>query len=255
MPKSTKSTGSIKFGAPWMLFGVGFTAGLCAALFPRLAPMMARGADVNIQLLHLDYIIVALLFSAMIGVVMMWFYWGTSHKPQTLFMAALGIPSLLSSSFNMTESTEVIRQQQQQQQRLEKTVQELSGIEILNEGAPAKVEGGGMSGLWDYLGVARAYAADGEQHTPVHFNPGIQTQGENARYMVVLADAPDQVQLAELERRYQQRNIPGLKVIKTDQGYYLVAGESHRTKAGAYTEALSLKQKTGIKKVRLLRVQ
>src|SRR5687767_2951304 len=101
MGKSTRENGKIKFGAPWMLFGVGFTAGLCAALFPRLAPMLTRGADVSIKLLHLDYIIVALVFSAMIGAVMMWFYWGTNHKPQTLFMAALGIPSLLSSSFNM----------------------------------------------------------------------------------------------------------------------------------------------------------
>ncbi len=116
MRKSKKSHGNGKLGTgPLTLFGIGFTAGLCAALFPRVAPLITRGTDVNIQLLHTDYLIVTLVFSAIIGAVTMWIYWGTHNNPQTLFMAALGIPSLLSGGFNMTDSTEVIRQQQQQQ--------------------------------------------------------------------------------------------------------------------------------------------
>lgn len=264
MRKPVKSPGNNKPSgtAPWMLFGIGFTAGVCATLFPRLAPLITRAADINLRLLHVDYLIAALVFSAIIGVVMMWFHWGTHQKPQTLFMAALGIPSLLSSSFNMSDSTEIIRQQQQQQQRLEKSIEEFSGIEILNEGAPAKVKGGGVSSLsrdlgpdlWDYLGVARVHAADAQPNA-VNFNPRIQTQNQEGAYVVVLASAPKQEQLLGLQRTYQQREIPGLKIIKTDDTYYLVAGARHRTKAGALYEALSLKEKTGLKKVKLLQVE
>lgn len=257
--KSTKSKNGIKFGEPWMLFGVGFTAGLCAALFPRLAPMIAQSADVNIKLLHMDYLIVALVFSAIIGMVIMWFYWGTEHKPQTLFMVALGIPSLLSSSLNMNDSTKTIAQQQQVRQQLEVKLQRSSSIETLNnDDAPEKIKDEVSSlrhDLGDYLGIARAHAGSNDTDK-TDFNPGIQTQTGRDAYVVVLAKAPRAQDLASPKRQYESLNIEGVKIIETERGFYLVAGKRHRTRLGALTEALDIKEKAGSNKsIKLLKVE
>jgi len=90
-------------------FGIGFIAGLCAALFPRLFAELATGTESENQVLELlsfSYISLSFAFAALIGTVITIFEWEGSSSPKDIFMSALAIPAVLSGTLNTTISAQ-----------------------------------------------------------------------------------------------------------------------------------------------------
>jgi hypothetical protein len=84
-------------------FAVGVTAGTCAAIFPRLtaALYVDRGAA-EVNLFLGDYVLLALAFGLLLGVIVTIIEWGVARPPRDTFMAALGIPALFAGALNTT---------------------------------------------------------------------------------------------------------------------------------------------------------
>jgi hypothetical protein len=62
---------------------VGFIAGLCAALCPRLfAALATSGNGEVVALFRLNYVLLSLVFAAFIGVVIMILEWEGSRPPE-----------------------------------------------------------------------------------------------------------------------------------------------------------------------------
>lgn len=85
---------------PVVKFTIGCIAGLCATLFPRFIAYF--GAAENTIVFPRDYLVLAILFSVILGIVVVIFEWNAPAKPRDTFMMALGLPALLTSAFNST---------------------------------------------------------------------------------------------------------------------------------------------------------
>lgn len=89
-------------------FVVGAFAGLCAAFVPRLALMVGQRADtaaVSIDVFTTQYLVAAFGFAMLIGGVAMILEWDGERSPRDTFMAALGIPAILTGMFNTADAS------------------------------------------------------------------------------------------------------------------------------------------------------
>jgi MFS family permease len=102
---------------PILKLFIGFVAGLCAALFPRLTAALATQGS-NLIFFPLSYVVLALVFAMLIGVVVMILGWRVPAKPSDTFMMALGIPALLTGALNATLDTNMLQNLAQQKDRL-----------------------------------------------------------------------------------------------------------------------------------------
>ncbi|HEX9628110.1 MAG TPA: hypothetical protein VGA00_14310 [Acidiferrobacterales bacterium] len=263
MPKPKTKPGTA--ARPPMLFCIGLSAGACAALFPRLMPaLLGPDARVNIELFSFGYLLVVVVFSVLVGLVMMWTHWGSRHTPQTLFMAALGVPSLLSGSLNMSssmnQSTEALAALTQEYDALIREVRNLSSIPVETITLPrsSRAPGGERVGAW--LGIAAAEAAEppatAQPAAQLNYDPRVQYQVPEQRrnYLVVLSSSPDRARIERELDRYRERGIADAGVLSFGEEHYLTAGE-RATKAQALRRAIAIKKQLGVDGIRLLEVR
>jgi hypothetical protein len=81
-------------------FTVGVFAALCAALVPRLMVMIGQvpsNAGVTVEALSATYALAAAGFAMLIGGVVVILEWDSKRPPRDIFLAALGVPALLTS--------------------------------------------------------------------------------------------------------------------------------------------------------------
>jgi hypothetical protein len=86
-------------------FAVGVFAGLCAAIVPRLMLMIGQApgsAGVAVEALSATYAAAATAFAALIGGVVVILEWDGKRPPRDVFLAALGVPALLTSMWHTT---------------------------------------------------------------------------------------------------------------------------------------------------------
>lgn len=84
-------------------FAVGVFAALCAALVPRLMVMIGQvpsNAGVTVEALSATYALAAVGFAGLIGGVVVILEWDSRRPPRDIFLAALGVPALLTSMLN-----------------------------------------------------------------------------------------------------------------------------------------------------------
>ena len=94
---------------PIYKFLIGFIAGFCAALFPRLtALLLVSDVQESLNILSTGYILVSALFATLIGAIIMIMEWNVAKEPRTTFMAALGIPALITGSINTVDTTKAL---------------------------------------------------------------------------------------------------------------------------------------------------
>ncbi len=96
---------SIRSHAPRRIghFSVGVFAGLCAAVVPRLMVMIGQtpgNAGVTVEAISTTYAYAAIAFAMVIGGVVVILEWDVKRPPRDIFMAALGVPALLTSMLN-----------------------------------------------------------------------------------------------------------------------------------------------------------
>lgn len=236
-------------------FLVGFIAGLCSALFPRLVPAMTRlGESDNVSVLPWDYVLVSLLFAVLIGLVVMIFEWGVVKKPRDTFMAALGIPALLTGALNTADATNKLTAINDQLTAVTAQLSEEAEIPIIS--APSAIlpitsevgdVSGGVFGLY-LLPITPAYAADEDLYSPAQkgFDPRIQIR--QPRFVIVIdrAETPDKA----VERAKELREsglVPEARAVRSGEEFFIIQGGAPRTKADALLEAIDLKTRGTLK--------
>lgn len=249
---------------PPMLFCIGLSAGACAALFPRLMPaLLGQGTRVNVELFSFGYLLVVVVFSVLVGLVMMWTHWGSRHTPQTLFMAALGVPSLLSGSLNMSsgmnQSAEALAALTQEYDALIREVKVLSNIPVETVSQPRSSRAPARERVGAWLGIATAEAAEpaaAQPAGPLNFDPRVQIQipERDRAYLVVLMSSRDRQHIERELNRYRERGIADAGVLSFQDDHYLTIGE-RQTQAQALRRAIELKKQLGLDGIRLLEVR
>lgn len=95
------STNIPRIGNPAAKFLIGFFAGLCSTFLPRLIIVLNMAGD-NSDIIVFDsaYVLCAVAFSLIVGLVVMILEWKVYIAPGKTFMTALSIPALLAGTFN-----------------------------------------------------------------------------------------------------------------------------------------------------------
>lgn len=239
------------------LFSIGFSAGLIAAFFPRLFTFVSvQTATMEINFFTSDFLIASTVFGAIIGISMMWLYWGEETTSKNLYMAGLALPAVLSGAINMSSATVSgqanIAELDKQYQQLESNLQDLSGI---SEIPTVEFDSGdGLSyidtNLFPLLGIKSAHAEESFFKTTADekFNPGIKfnANAELRQYYIILDKSTDKELIdGRLDAYSSTLLIPELHIKKSKNDYYILQ-KIPRTKSAGLMEIIRLKRHYGI---------
>jgi hypothetical protein len=243
-------------------FAVGTFAGICAAFVPRLTLMIgppAHSAAVNVEALPATYVVAALVFSLLIGGVAVILEWDGARTPRDTFMAALGVPALLTGVFSTANlSGEALRYAEKVKQISdERVIEEQIPVEGGPQASLAPAGGGWLSGLHV---IPTAFAHELAVPVPVAYEPRQEKRGPGVRYReprywVVLdtfeTEADAKKRAAQLGSRYG-----ALRVFNIGKSYFVCPSEGSFPYSAAVSKAVEIKrQSEGALGPKLVRVE
>lgn len=229
---------------PAIKFFIGFVAGLCATFMPRLvAYLTIAQPGPELVLINKSYILVAIVFSAILGAVVLILEWGVAKEPKLTFMAALGLPALISGALNTTDGAIKIYTMAEKNAQLTQALSQSADIPVL---PPQDIQGintqGGRNSYFNIFGVSTAYAQDIRQQQE-QFNPSIHVK--QAGFLVVL-DRADNMDDARKKVQQYKAIAPKAEVIKTTEGFLIISDRRAKAKSDALLDALQLKRAGGV---------
>lgn len=229
-------------------FAIGVLAGLAAVLLPRLLALLARSDDAGIVFFPASYFMLAAGVGVFLGFVMLVIEYQVPAKPKETFMAALGIPAVLSGALGTASTAATVSDLARDAQKLREAVSEEQRItkdgafgSLERLGAPAPAERASPLGLWA-IGIAhaddaRASATGGSD--PVRF--GLRV--EQPKYVVVLKKSENaQAALADAQRL--QAQLPAARAMRSERGYFVVLDAAPASETDALLAARQARRAT-----------
>src|SRR5262249_40334964 len=95
--------------APSLKLAIGFTASICAVLFPRLLAALTVPDSAKITFVSREYFVLSLLLSALVGVVVMILEWRVPRAPRDTFLMTLGLPAILAGALSANQNTAALQ--------------------------------------------------------------------------------------------------------------------------------------------------
>lgn len=217
-------------------FAIGMLAGIAAVLLPRLLALLSKSDDAHIVFFPPSYFLLAAGVGVFLGLVMLVVEYQVPTTPKETFMAALGIPAVLSGALGTASTAETLTELARDAERLRQSVRQEQGIAkegVFNhlEAVPLQAlePAGGISWLpIPLVGTAHAQG-NGPASTALRF--GVRV--EQPRYVVVLKKSGSAEQAVQDAKRLSE-SLPTARAVRSDKGYFVVLGA---TPAGE-TEAL-----------------
>lgn len=200
---------------PQVKLAVGVLAGVSAVLLPRVLALSAQGDAARLVFFPAPYFYLAAGVGIFVGLVMMMFEYQVPARPRDTFMAALGIPAIITGALGTASAADGVARAEREAAQLRELVARDYGIG--KAGEP----------------IAQAGEA------PVRFGIGVDAP----QFIVVLQKAVS----AEDAQRAQQdlrRQLPGAQAIGSGQSYFVVldaspAGETAALLAAARAKSLT----------------
>lgn len=227
-------------------FTIGFFASLCAVFVPRMLALLS-GNGSEIQLLHVNYVVVGMLFSLIIGGVTAILEQSKNRTAAERFMSALGIPALLAGALNTGTASVDLRNSEADNQKLAAALQKQSGIRISDEAVtitplqPVRDD----RGRFDFSLISSAYAGD-EASPAQKGGIGLGIQVEQKPYVVVLDKSKSEAEALKKAQKLR-KTVPGATAVQSGDGYLVIDGTETRTKSDAILRAIELKNETKLK--------
>ena len=241
---------NLKVGRPLYEFIIGFIAGFCAAIFPRLTSLLLiSDGDASLDILHTGYLLTSALFATLIGAVIASMEWGVLREPRTTFMAALGIPAIITGSFNTVDGLNELDKQTQQTAELSTQLQHylnvpvnsinLNSIESLsNSFDQSSIP---LSNGFELISSAHAEGFKSYMQPQQQlFNPSINA---NKNKYIIILDKSDSRASAIARAKELNRFIPA-EAIATGGQYLVIRKGPPTNKTQALIEALKIRTET-----------
>jgi len=236
-------------------FGIGFIAGLCAALFPRLFAELATGTESEndvLELLSFSYISLSFAFAALIGTVITIFEWEGSSSPKDIFMSALAIPAVLSGTLNTTISAQDFGQAEIDKKAYELALEKGYQIPTLSPSILVPLDEVVRSKAEEYqisFSLMNTAHADSKK-TITDVGPQISNYGIGIRKMpksyVVVIDKASSREEAETKVA-SLRGIIQTKQFRNNRNQiFITTNSSPQNKTNALIEAVRIKNEKGL---------
>lgn len=252
-----------------LVFLNGSSAGLIAALFPRLFTFVDAAGDkslddITVILFSPGYWLVCALFAVIIGTAMVWIYWdATSESPKNLFMAALAVPSVLSGGLNMsnatTEAGRNIQELQQTNSQLNEELRNQLGIPRVMLGADEvgdietiEIPDSGLLMMWPVellLGISPAYA-EAPTSSPTRISPSVRFQSvaPQQHYRISLTNTTDLSEAISTIEAFKSEGILDLELVRSNtlNRYFILTGNTVTESDGLLQAVRLQKEYAGI---------
>jgi hypothetical protein len=222
-------------------FAIGAFAGLCAAFVPRLAFIVGPGTSTTA--LTMDafdgrYVLAALGFAILIGGVAMILEWESDRSPRDTFMAALGIPAILTGMFNTASASRDAIMFGERLKVINDSRARDEQIPVV-EGAEAVTPTSGWLHEWPLMPTV--YAEERAATQKAQAKVGVVYR--EPRYWVVLDVASTREdadrRVAQLGQRYG-----ALTVQRVDDSYFVCPSGGTLTYSEAVSKAIDLKRQS-----------
>jgi hypothetical protein len=251
--KLVEAAGSATSGTtaqPLAKLAVGILAGVSAVLLPRVLALTAQSDGTQLVFFPTPYFVLAAGVGLFVGMVMLVFEYQVPAKPRDTFMAALGIPAIISGALGTASGADSVTRIEREASQLRQAVGQEQGIvksgtfqsiEPLDKAAAPKPPA--KSGALGFSLVGTAYAgeplAQAQADDPVRF--GVRV--EQPKYVVVLRQAPNAEQAMRDEQELR-RQLPAARAVKADRGYFVILGASPAGETDALLAAARAKKLT-----------
>lgn len=251
---------------PVLKFFIGFVAGLCAVIAPRmLAALTVPATSDKITFFSFDYMVVSLMFAMMIGAVIMIMEWRQPKKPGDTFIKALGIPALLASALNTTAGISTVNAYVEKNDKITQELDRKADIPtrpfspIIGESATPLLESSSLpdvpartphmlgASVLGIFGISAAHASEAAVSLPwvvAELNMGIQIN--QPQYLVVLDEAATENE-AITKMRILDKAIPQARIIQTKNAFLIVHGVEPRSKSEALVDAIRFKERNHLR--------
>ena len=232
-----------------VLFSIGITAGIIASSFPRLLPFLSQSSDVvALELFTTKFYLVALIFSLMIGVAMIWMYQGTSEHTKNLFLSALALPAVLSGGINMSSVSTSAEQQMSmlnsQTQLLKEELKKNNPIETFKLDIKS-LKSVPLSFIPELFGISTAYAGDPatmfdtEQSSKGSVQFNVQNLKKN--FFLSYGEASSREEIISQLEVLRGKGIVSVTPLEIN-GKFIILGNEPQTEANAIVQAIELKK-------------
>lgn len=235
-------------------FAIGTVAGLTSVFLPRMMLLLSVESEPApqryITLFAPDFVWLGLAFGLAIGIIATILEHEAGQKPREVFMAALGIPALVSGVLHTTGATNKLQKVEQEKVAILRTMIDQAGVSVESVNSIAPLEGpgtrpdGGRSSssrrpFLTLVDPAFAQSTTPAQQSP-RFDPGIQIHRPS--YVLLLKRASSQDEAVRLAKELQ-KDVPTAQAVTTNQGYFVVDSLTPRSEADALLDAIQLKSK------------
>lgn len=233
-------------------FCIGFLAGVSAVLLPRVLALVSQGDETQIVFLPAPYFLLALGVGLFIGLVMLVIEYEVPAKPRETFMAALGIPAILTGALGTAATAGSVSDLAADAARLRQAVRHEQGIdkagsftEIEPLSAIAAPRPAARTSSFLPAIIATAHAQDArvaqaEPADPIRF--GIRV--EQPQYVVVLKHAKSRQEAVQKAQQLRQ-DLPSARAVKANQAYYVILGSTPAGETDALLAATQAKKTLG----------
>lgn len=245
--ENNKRRSNCEISKPEAKFIIGFFAGMCSAVFPRLMVFLNLTVDKtdvlsDLKIITFEYTICSIIFSLIVGTVVMILEWRVNCEPGKTFMMALSLPALLAGRFNTnsaislykTEQVSIIRELREgidiPVNQSQVKIKEISKFNKINDNKS-------FFSFTDFL-IKEANAAESkpDQHKLFAF----QLQ----QYVIVLYRANDRESAIKKADELKQAGISEAKPVQAGVNQYIVIfGDHHLPRTDALIKADELRKK------------
>jgi len=244
-----RSRPSLLVSNPGMKFVIGLAAALCAVFSPRLIAALTTD-QANVRFLSRDYFFLALAFSVLVAVAVMFLEWEQPRAPRDTFAMTLGLPAILAGALSTSESGRTVQQLVEAKKAMEKELSLRAGIQVEHANVTSeKGQSSPQGALVDLLEVP-AYAQGEEAPSAPAMQSRYGVFVEESRYFVVIDRAQKQEdaqrRLADWTTRINLNHTNpqpplNLQIERIRNEFLVVVTGGPRTKSSALLEALRVK--------------
>jgi hypothetical protein len=231
-------------GSHLMKFLIGFFASVCAVFLPKIVVYLKHEGGDTLKVLSAEYLLAGLAFAALIGFVIVLFEWSKRSKPGDVFMAALGIPALVSGTLNTVGTADNLKLQTELQRQIVTEVARAARVPILETPVSLpQVEIERQGRAFEVISSALAAPPTG-QHYVAQAQAQFGVQTVRREFLVVVAKTADRAQ-ADAKARSLKGQFPGASVVPAGNEFYVTTTSQPLSEAQALAAAVRLRE-TGV---------
>jgi len=226
-------------------FFIGFVAGLCAALMPKLSAILGM-TNSSFEVLSTNYMIASVIFSVLIGAVIMFFEWSEENRaPKDTFMTALALPSLLSGALNTANIAIVANDINKKNEELTKQLTIKAEIGTLPPTTirPVSLIKPSDSTPWSFKIISPAEAASDSTYQVAELDLDLGIKPNVQKTYIVLAE---ETTLEEAQAKADVLQIQRANIVVTADGHYFILSNLNPVdKSQAVLDILQLQERLG----------